>query len=64
MTPMRQVQLPEELCAAAERKFAQQFGSLEELLAFILRDLSNDDSALQEAEERMVEERLRELGYI
>lgn len=64
MTQMRQVQLPEELCAAAEKKFRKQFASLEELLAFILRDLSLDDDSLQADEEQMVEERLRELGYI
>jgi hypothetical protein len=64
VTEMRQVQLPEELCAAVQEKFGGQFASFEELLVFILRDLSLDDASLQEAEERIVEERLRELGYI
>jgi hypothetical protein len=62
---IRQVRLPEELCAAAEAKFGQQFGSLEELLAFLLRELLSEDVAkYDEAEERLVEQRLRELGYI
>jgi hypothetical protein len=62
---MRQVSLPEELCAAAEKRFGQQFGSLQELLVFILRDLSRDEAAQHDqAEERIVEERLRELGYL
>jgi hypothetical protein len=65
MTEMREVRLPAELCAAAEKKFSHKFGSLEELLTFILRDLSRDDALqLDRAEQRIIEERLRELGYI
>ena len=62
---MRDVRLPEDLCAAAEKKFGQTFASLEELLIFVLRDLSRDESSqLDQAEQRLVEERLRELGYL
>jgi hypothetical protein len=59
------MQLPGGLCAAAEKKFGQVFGSLEELLTFVLSDLLRDD-ALQadQAEQRLIEERLRELGYL
>lgn len=65
MTGMREVRLPAELCEAAERKFSQKFGTLEELLTFILRDLSRDEALqLDLAEQRIIEERLRELGYI
>jgi len=65
MTEMRDVQLPADLCAAAEKKFGQAFGTLEELLVFVLRDLSNDEAVrADEAEQRLVEERLRELGYL
>jgi hypothetical protein len=65
MTEMREIRLPAELCAAAEKKFSQKFNSLEELLTFILRDLSRDDALqLDHAEQRIIEERLRELGYI
>jgi hypothetical protein len=65
MTEMREVRLPADLCATAEKKYAQTFGTLEELLVFVLRDLSRDDGAqLDQAEERLVEERLRELGYL
>jgi hypothetical protein len=61
----REVRLPEDLCAAAERKFGQRFSSLEELLTFVLQDLLRDEaSRLDQAEQRIVEERLRELGYI
>jgi hypothetical protein len=62
---MREVRLPVDLCEAAEKKFAQKFGNLEELLAFILRDLLRDEGArLDQAEQRIIEDRLRELGYI
>jgi hypothetical protein len=65
MTETRLVKLPEDLCAAAEKAFAGKFNSVEELLTLLLRDLMAGD-ALQadEAEQRLVEERLRELGYL
>jgi hypothetical protein len=65
MTEMTEVRLPADLCAAGVKKFGHAFGSLEELLSFILRDLLREDaSALDRAEEQLVEERLRELGYL
>jgi len=65
MSASRQVQLPEDLCAAAEKKFAARFRSVEELLEFVLRDLVQAfAAAADENERRVVEERLRELGYI
>ena len=65
MTEMRDVRLPADLCAAAEQKFSQTFANLEELLIFVLRDLSRDEaSQFDQAEQRLVEERLRELGYL
>jgi len=65
MTEMRTIQLPADLCAAAEKKLGQRFGSLEELLTFVLRDLTRDEARqFDEAEQRLVEQRLRELGYL
>lgn len=65
MTETREVRLPSELCAAIEKRFAAKFGSLEELLVFVLRDLASDDAAqLDQNEQRLVEERLRDLGYL
>lgn len=65
MTELREVRLPADLCETAEKKFQQRFATLEELLTFVLRDLTRDE-ALQadQAEQRLVEERLRELGYL
>ncbi len=59
--PSRQVSLPEHLCAALEKKF----GNLETFLGFVLTELVRDDAkALDEEERRMLEERLRDLGYL
>jgi hypothetical protein len=65
MAEFRNIQLPEDLCRAAEEKFAGRFQNVEALLEFLLRDIVNDTATqLDEAEERIVEERLRALGYI
>jgi hypothetical protein len=65
MNDFRNVSLPENLCAAAEEKFGKSFGSLQEFLTFLLRELVSDPTAgMDEAEQRLVEQRLRELGYL
>jgi hypothetical protein len=65
MTEMRELRLPADLCESAEKKFAQRFGTVEELLIFILRDLLCDDAArFDQAEQKLIEDRLRDLGYI
>ena len=65
MTETREVRLPADLCAAAEQKFAGTFSSVEDLLIFILRDLSQDEAGrLDQAEQTLVEQRLRDLGYL
>ena len=65
MAAMRAVQLPEELCAAVEKRFAHKFPTLEELLSFVLQNLLQDNAGQADiAEQKLVEERLRELGYL
>jgi len=62
---MRSVQIPADLYAQAEKKFGRRFASVDELVAFALRELVRDDAAqMDDAERRLVEERLRDLGYI
>lgn len=62
---MRTVSLPAELCMQAEKKFGEKFGSLEQVLEYVLRDLVRDDAAqADEGEQRMIEQRLRDLGYL
>ncbi len=61
----RQVKLPADLCLAAERRWGRQFSTIEELLTVVLRQLSKDEAAaMDEAEQHVIEERLRGLGYI
>jgi len=65
MTEMREMRLPADLCNVVEKKFAGRFAGLEEVLIFILQDLSRDTALLaDESEQHIIEERLRELGYI
>ena len=61
----REVRLPDELCREAERRFGARFGSLEELLVFVLRELLRDQAAqMDQAEQGVIEKRLKDLGYI
>jgi hypothetical protein len=61
----RNVALPADLCTQAEERFRGQFGSVEQLLEFVLRDLLRDDArSADEAERRMIEQRLQDLGYL
>jgi len=65
MTQYRTVHLPEELCAAAEKSVAEKFDSVEALIIFLLQEIvKNDPSQFDRAEEQMIEQRLKDLGYI
>ena len=65
MVDRRQISLPEDLCAAAEQRYAAQFPTLEELLEFVLREIVNKNTeALDQSEQEMIDQRLRELGYL
>jgi len=62
---VREVRLPAELCNDAERRFAARFGSLEELLVHLLQELLRDKATqMDEAERQVIEQRLKDLGYI
>jgi hypothetical protein len=65
MPEFRSVQLPAQLCSQAENRYGARFGSLEEFLTSLLQEVLRDDAAkLEQAEEQIIEERLRQLGYI
>lgn len=65
MMTFRRVSISEDLCAAAERKFGHRFASIDELVNGLLTELLRDEAlAMDENEQRIVEERLRGLGYI
>jgi hypothetical protein len=62
---VRTVNLPADLCAQIEKKFGQRFGNLQQLLEFLLRELLRDEAAeADEGERLLIEQRLRELGYL
>ncbi len=64
-TQYRTIRLPEDLCAETEKWMAGRFDNLESLLTFLLREVASNDAAkLDQAEEEIVEQRLRDLGYI
>lgn len=65
MTEMKDIRLPADLCDAAAKKFAGTFASVEELLTYILNDLLQDEvERLDQTEQNLVEQRLRDLGYL
>jgi hypothetical protein len=62
---MRNLQLPGELCEAVEQRFGQRFGKLEEFLVYMLQRFVSDDAERMDREEqRIIEDRLKDLGYI
>jgi AAA+ superfamily predicted ATPase len=65
LTQKRSVQLSDDLCVAAERRYQNVFGNIEQLLEAVLTELVRDEAAkLDEAEQQLVQQRLRELGYL
>ncbi len=59
-------QLPDDLCRRIEARFiGTRFQTLEALIGFVLEELLRDEAQqLDTLEERIVEQRLRDLGYI
>ena len=65
MNELRSVNLPIALCEQAEKKFGSRFGSIEQLVEYVLRELLRDDAArADEKEQLLIEQRLRDLGYV
>jgi hypothetical protein len=65
LTEMRTLSLPATLCQRAQEKFGEKFESVEQLLESILTELLRDDAAQADHEEQLViEQRLRDLGYL
>jgi hypothetical protein len=65
MTQLRTVSLPQDLCAEAEKQFGGYFNNVEALLTFVLQELTKTDiRLLDQAEERIIEQRLKDLGYL
>lgn len=65
MNGTRNVVLPEELCGRVEKKFQARFGSLDQFLCNVMTELLREEAAvLDEREQKIIEERLKGLGYI
>ena len=65
MSESREIKLPADLCVAVQQKFGNSFGSVEQLVVFVLQELVRADTIdLDKADQAVVEERLRDLGYI
>jgi len=65
MSELREIRLPADLCAAAEEKFGGAFQNVDELVGFLLQELIRRDTIdMDRADQAVVEERLRALGYI
>lgn len=65
MSESREIRIPADLCDAAEKKFGAKFRSVDDLVIFLLQELIRRDTAdLDRADQAVVEERLRDLGYI
>jgi hypothetical protein len=62
---MRDLQLSSNLCSRAEEMYRKRFGSVEQFLTYVLEQLLRDDGAkMDQDEQRIIEERLKDLGYI
>jgi hypothetical protein len=65
MNETREIRVPVDLYAAAEKKFAASFQSVDELVAFVLQELIGCDTVdLDLADQAAVEQRLKDLGYM
>jgi Arc/MetJ-type ribon-helix-helix transcriptional regulator len=64
--PSRDLRLPARVCEDAEKLIqGTRFSSLEEFVTFLLRELTANKSAQLDARERkVIEDRLRDLGYL
>ena len=65
MSTMRTVSLPEELCVKAEQKFRHRYETVDDFLLAVVTELIRDDATgMDISEQKIIEERLRGLGYI
>lgn len=61
----KELRLRADLCAAVEEKLLRRSEmSVEDLVAFVLEELLRSSSELDVEEERLLEDRLRGLGYL
>ncbi|HEY7098193.1 MAG TPA: hypothetical protein VH437_15810 [Terriglobales bacterium] len=60
-----QVRLPQELCNEVLRQFGSRFADIEEFVTFVLHECVRAEALkMDEQEERILQNRLKDLGYI
>ena len=65
MPQYRTVELPEDLCVAADKWSHGRFDNLETMIRVVLEEIvRNDSREFDEMEEQLLEQRLRDLGYL
>ncbi|HEY4053574.1 MAG TPA: hypothetical protein VGL74_07525 [Terriglobales bacterium] len=65
MSTMRTISLPEELCMKAEQKFRHRYQTVDEFVIAVMTELLRDDATRMDViEQKIIEERLKGLGYI
>jgi hypothetical protein len=65
MSGFRNIAVAEELCRAAEQKYSHRFATMDECVTCLLQELLRDDAVrMDEKEARIIEERLKGLGYV
>jgi hypothetical protein len=61
----RSIRLQGDLCKVVEERYSKEFSGIEELVTFLLQALmTNDPSRLDARELEIVEQRLKDLGYL
>jgi hypothetical protein len=62
---MRDLRLASALCLRAEKMYGARFGTLEQFLTHILEQLVREDATkMDQEDQRIIEERLKDLGYM
>jgi hypothetical protein len=61
----RTITLPSEICDIAEQRLGSQFNTLDEWVSTVLKQLLVDETVRMDlAEQTLLEERLKALGYL
>jgi hypothetical protein len=64
-SPLREVKVSADVYQAVQNRFGSHFATVDELVEFALRELLRDDSAvLDQSEQQMIRNRLKDLGYL
>jgi hypothetical protein len=64
MSDTRVLRIPEELCRQAETKFGLRFATVDEMVTAMLAEMLRESEIMDQAEEKIIAERLKSLGYI